>query len=335
MKRQNDIDILRAYGIIFMVMGHIFTFYGKFDRYIHTFHMPLFFVISGYLYRTKDEIPLYRLILQKAKRLLVPYLTFAVINYIAWLFLEYDGKAWYEPLRKLFTYNTSGLPICGALWFLSALFWTEVFYMSVDRLIRIPWLRSIVIFVVAITSCTVQNYTEFRLPLTIDIGLACMGFYEIGRLFRSHGEKITAFLQRKTLLIRFFIGLILFLVNGVLAFVNDYVNIKSGWYGIIPLFWVNAVLGIAAFSIFASLAEIVLLDKNVLKRFLVFIGRGSIIFLGLNQLMIMIGNNTFYIVKNQWILGVIVFIVAMGALSLIYLVLNQVKLKVVRTFFGI
>ena len=36
------IDILRGIGIIIMVSGHI-GFGGKFDRYIHTFHMPLFF----------------------------------------------------------------------------------------------------------------------------------------------------------------------------------------------------------------------------------------------------------------------------------------------------
>ena len=43
------IDIYRAFGIILMVMGHI-GFGGKFDKFIHAFHMPMFFFISCLLY---------------------------------------------------------------------------------------------------------------------------------------------------------------------------------------------------------------------------------------------------------------------------------------------
>lgn len=335
MQRLNKIDILRAYGIVLMVAGHTFTFFGKFDRYIHTFHMPLFFVISGYLYRSKEEVPLYRLILQKVKRLLIPYLTFAIINYIAWLFLVQGGQVWYEPLVNLFTYNTSGLPICGALWFLSALFWTEVFYMILDRVIKISWLRSIVVFAIALASCTVQNYTEFRLPFTLDIGLACMGFYEIGRLFKSHGAKVVIYIAKKSIVVQCIIASLLLVTNAVLAFVNDYVNIKSGWYGNIPLFWLNAVLGITAFAMIASLADILFRDENVIKRLLIFLGKGSIIFLGLNQLLIVIGRIVFRFLGNQWIQGGAVLLMVITALSLIYLFLNKIKNKRIRLFFGI
>ena len=46
-KRIDTVDVLRAVGILIMVMGHV-GFGGKFDRYIHSFHMPLFVLISGY-----------------------------------------------------------------------------------------------------------------------------------------------------------------------------------------------------------------------------------------------------------------------------------------------
>ena len=55
--RIDYIDIFRSFGIILMVMGHIG--YGKaFDLFIHAFHMPMFFWISGYLfsYKAKEEI---------------------------------------------------------------------------------------------------------------------------------------------------------------------------------------------------------------------------------------------------------------------------------------
>ena len=50
--RMDYIDIYRAFGIILMVMGHI-GFGGKFDKFIHAFHMPMFFFISGFFYKEK------------------------------------------------------------------------------------------------------------------------------------------------------------------------------------------------------------------------------------------------------------------------------------------
>lgn len=43
------IDFLRGFGIICMVMGHI-GFGTLFDKLIHCFHMPMFFIISGFLH---------------------------------------------------------------------------------------------------------------------------------------------------------------------------------------------------------------------------------------------------------------------------------------------
>ena len=190
MKRINKIDILRAIGIILMVLGHVFDFFGKFDRYIHTFHMPLFFIISGYLFRSKLDCKLSKLISQKAKRLLIPYISFAAINYVAWFFLERGEESWLTPLVRLVTYNTSGLPICGALWFLTALFWAEVFYLVIDRVVKNDKKRMLIVFTVAFIVSWLQNKFSYRLPLTIDTGLVCMGFLESGRVCKQYGMEI-------------------------------------------------------------------------------------------------------------------------------------------------
>ena len=46
------IDVFRGLGILLMVMGHI-GFGGIFDKFIHAFHMPMFFFVSGYFYHRK------------------------------------------------------------------------------------------------------------------------------------------------------------------------------------------------------------------------------------------------------------------------------------------
>lgn len=68
------VDIFRAFGIILMVMGHI-GFGEKFDLFIHAFHMPMFFFISGFLFKN-DSLPFVIFLRKKAKSLLLPYFVF-------------------------------------------------------------------------------------------------------------------------------------------------------------------------------------------------------------------------------------------------------------------
>lgn len=49
-ERVNYIDYIRAIGIVLMVLAHI-PLSDAFVHYVHGFHMPLFFVVSGYCYK--------------------------------------------------------------------------------------------------------------------------------------------------------------------------------------------------------------------------------------------------------------------------------------------
>lgn len=334
--REDWIDILRAVGILFMVMGHV-EFGGVFDRYIHTFHMPVFFLISGYLYSSKKEIGLGKLLLSKVKRLLLPYVVYAIINYLFWLVLKIDTEVNpVEPLIRLVTYNTRKLPIAGALWFLTALFFAEVIYIILDRLIKISLVRTIVVFLISIAFSFEMNMTTFRLPLTIDIAFVCIGFYELGRLFKKAAEKYSLKEAKSVIVIP--VGAGLLLVNAVLAFVNEYVNIKSGWFGIVPLFWFNAVLGSGAYYCFSIWFSNVSKETNIIKKFLIGIGKGSIIYLGLNQLVIEIVSTSYDVLglpESYYVRASIILILTIAMLSLISFLIGKVKNKVVRAMFGL
>lgn len=56
--RFTEIDILKGIGIIFVIMGHMGSpeYLGNsIVPYIYSFHMPLFFLCSGYLAYNKKE----------------------------------------------------------------------------------------------------------------------------------------------------------------------------------------------------------------------------------------------------------------------------------------
>ena len=47
-KRLNYLDYAKGIGILLVVLGHIYN--NSVKLWIYSFHMPLFFIISGYLY---------------------------------------------------------------------------------------------------------------------------------------------------------------------------------------------------------------------------------------------------------------------------------------------
>lgn len=66
MIRQNWIDWSKSIGIYLVVLGHCSFFNKDIEGFIYTFHMPLFFMISGYLY--KDELIPFTSLFTKLKK---------------------------------------------------------------------------------------------------------------------------------------------------------------------------------------------------------------------------------------------------------------------------
>jgi fucose 4-O-acetylase-like acetyltransferase len=78
MDRIEWIDIAKAIGLVFIIIGHnIFRYEVK---YIYWFHVPLFFILSGILHR--QNIPAYTFIQARFKHLMVPYLFFLSICFL-------------------------------------------------------------------------------------------------------------------------------------------------------------------------------------------------------------------------------------------------------------
>ena len=71
-KRIDSVDIFKAIGILLMIMGHI-GFGGFFSKWIHAFHMPMFFIISGFFISSYSP----NFLNKKILGLIVPYFLLA------------------------------------------------------------------------------------------------------------------------------------------------------------------------------------------------------------------------------------------------------------------
>lgn len=316
--RIDYIDLLRAFGIFVMIMGHV-AFGGVFDKWIHIFHMPMFFIISGYFYRRQ---PFTVMLKKRAKTLLLPYFVFGIIHLIIQFIRigSIDTHAFY----LLFWENTAenGIPIAGALWFLTAMFFSEVLFWCVQSIKISEIVRTIIAVAIAIAGMACAVYLPFRLPWAFDVGMVGVGLYQTGRLIKQRWPKVLELNAGFAIL-----GVIIFSALGML---NGYVNLRQGHYGIWPLFWINTVGLTLAFWNFSRGVCSWLEEKNILPKVMTWIkgmGRDSIVFLCLNQLAILFAGDLVNLVISGG--GIVILLLKKLMILLITMVELYIAQKVV------
>ncbi|MGN0950010.1 MAG: acyltransferase family protein [Mitsuokella sp.] len=78
------VDIAKAVAIILVIIGHTVKFGSGTRNVIFSFHMPLFFLLSGYTYRLANDRDMFIRRLKKGcKHLILPCLIVSVISIIA------------------------------------------------------------------------------------------------------------------------------------------------------------------------------------------------------------------------------------------------------------
>jgi fucose 4-O-acetylase-like acetyltransferase len=79
--RLDWLDAAKGLGILLVTLGHT-DIPSQLKTYIYTFHMPLFFFLSGYLFTLKKFPNLKVFLSKRTKSLVLPYLCFSLVAYI-------------------------------------------------------------------------------------------------------------------------------------------------------------------------------------------------------------------------------------------------------------
>lgn len=154
MNRDQTIDIVKGIGIVLMVVGHS----GAPDYlhdFIYTFHMPLFFIVSGWFFNDKSIDDSRGFALRKIKSIYLPYLKWCVaflllhnVFYSVGILNSSYGTSdsvshWYSfkemaVLAANFTFRMTGYEgyLLGAYWFVRSLLWGSLLLCFGSVLIR-------------------------------------------------------------------------------------------------------------------------------------------------------------------------------------------------------
>jgi len=247
------INALRATGITFVVMGHTLGIGKYLENYIFSFHMPLFFFISG-LVLTKERVAENwgASFKHYSLRLLVPYAIFSFGTYLPWmLFTRRLGAdaSLNIPLWKPIIGTFYGIGIDGwlqhnaMLWFFPCIFVTHFLFKVLLYILKGPSLV-VGVFASAVIGILLANNLNFRLPWGVEISFIAMPFYSCGYWVSS--KCIDLFPKRSLQT-----ALVLFLMMGIQFFciyLNGRVDMNFISLGNPLLFYLGAFAGIAALA---------------------------------------------------------------------------------------
>lgn len=182
-------DIMKGFGILLVIAGHLWGINKYLHSFIFSFHMPLFFILGGYFFKPKD----FSTSLSKDfKRLIQPYLFTCALIILYQLALFIYNKDYYPLFRSLIaslwgngSNNHSSLyfaniPSIGAIWFLLALFWCKNIYNIIPKNKYLLWMVLALSIIATLTDRYLVN-----LPLTILPGLSAIVFFAAGNIAKQ------------------------------------------------------------------------------------------------------------------------------------------------------
>lgn len=184
--RNLTLDFAKGAAILLMLLDHILG-HGKI---ITSFHMPLFFIVSGYLLKEETWKNTLR---KKAKGLLLPYVAFSMAALLSGFIKAkfYLQASWYATgnymIHKL-TDTLMGKDI-WLLWFLLALFEAVIIYVGICKIVSHRLFRTEVLLLIFVAGYVLSQKYRGGNPYYIDQGMMAVLFIAVGNGARRFQKK--------------------------------------------------------------------------------------------------------------------------------------------------
>lgn len=185
------IDLLKGISILLVIVGHTIPEQTILWVMLYSFHIPLFFIISGYTFKRVPKEKIITYFWHDVKRILLPVVILRLISCLIGVgYKRYDlATGVFDMFRRIKWAVVDDMtvknllsmeikvPGIGILWFLMALFVAKSVYRI---LLYIPAKYRAVIIFVGMLANMYMGYNKFMLPLSFNIVFLVMLFMEFG-----------------------------------------------------------------------------------------------------------------------------------------------------------
>ncbi len=288
------IDTSKGLGMILVIAGH--TIALKYSSVLYSFHMPLFFFLSGLVYNSLKYSSFKNLLKSKAAQILKPWLACYLISLAVSITIPVwrNSLSWKQMLIELYTTNSNNINN-SSIWYLVCLFVTFILLFLVHWLFRSISKRktAIVLMVVGVLLLWIKEFLlivspflhliDNRLPLKLDSAMIAVIFMYIGFRYKDNILSLVS----KTSVWKLIVAFVVFVVGFI---INRWSNINSLELGNIRMLYYP----IAFLGIYCILSLCFLLSQNnskttgYIRNLLSFYGVNSLIIFGFQSLFIRI-----------------------------------------------
>jgi acyltransferase len=326
--RVSWIDICRGVAIILVLYGHLFN--TDKQRYlIYAFHMPLFFFISGLVFKPTGNKTIKSVTIKYIKQLLIPYYLFALLTYV----FAFVSQTWGNFNLGSIAFQLFGI-IYGSgndgmlgynvvLWFLPCLFITKLCFALITRKIHGTKNILLVLIAGALLGYAMSLFTPWiKLPFGFESALTGLAFFGAGYLAIENKNKLKIFAQQKILLT---ITTMLFTI--LIATINYWasgsqIDLRINHLGNGFLFYLEAFSGIAwAVTISQIIAR---------NAFLEYLGRHSLILFAWHNILFVDLENFINSVLDQNLINNVQFLMPTFYVCIAISIILFTRMLVVR-----
>lgn len=264
-ERIHWIDIARGIAILCVFFGHTVSTPAPIGVFIYFFHMPLFFVLSGYCFSAERKYKDFLIV--KLKTVVLPIftigLTGSILVSLLLRFVKHETVDWkWVLLNPIIQLGEHSL-----LWYLAALFVAlNVFYGLVKLLKDKPAVLLTVSFIIGLAAYVYIEKIGVNLPWSSDTACVALPFVAFGYFLKKSdfAEKLG----------RIWVAIVSFAVCIITGIFNSRyfggVEMHTNNYGNIFLFYLAAIAGSIMVISFSML-----IGKSGLVEYF---GRNSLVF---------------------------------------------------------
>lgn len=292
------IDNLKGLAIILVILGHCGVPF-IINKYILAFHMPLFFIISGMLYK-KSKYNSYSFkdfFIKKFRQLIIPYLWFSaftlIISFLLKLIVFKKVINLTFPILSVLTClnirNNDMIEL--VLWFLPCIFIVELLFFLIMKNKVLDKYLNILLFIFSIAGFAESKLLGHVIPFTIDIAITAVVYYGIGFVMKDKISKYAEKIKGK-----YVISILVMICMIILLMISTKMNTSAVYmyanqYG--NYIW--AYLGAISGSILLFTTAINLPDSRLIN----FLGRNTLLIFAVHLKIVFFTNKGMRIIINR------------------------------------
>lgn len=279
--RSNLLDICKGVAILLVVLGHNIQYGSGVDflnsgaylvhpvfKFIYSFHMPLFTLISGYLCHIKDNDDIKKFVYRKIRGLFIPV--------FSWVILEFILRALIglQDINTLMQFIVDfSRKLVYSYWYLWAILWCSIAVWIFEKYLNGN--RILIIFLIII-SMLIPNKINSHLYIFV------FPYYLVGYLWQRRLSKKS--FSARHLKILFFLDTVLFVLLLPMYNYNSYIYTTQiylfgdlGWLNQLSINVYRWLIGFAgAIFVILILCFLKKIMWKSVKKFLIVLGKNTL-----------------------------------------------------------